>query len=462
MIEGRFTWIFATPNQAAIVCSMLAALGLWSWSIAVRDPIGRHRVLRLTLAVASAGATLTAIFLLAASQSRAGWLGYGAACFVLWIWRITDSWAAGGSLLLLAAAILLSHDGSERIVTVFDGTASGGRIDAWRSALCLISDYPWSGLGDGFPEVFRLWYLPDTLDNRFFTALNDTLTFAGWFGLPALAVVVAALAWLFLAAWDLRMTRGAPLLALGIAFMAVHLVMGQFQSHQWWPLPRWTGALSLAVVGVGIALALRSSRPASLWRADVAVAMATGTIAALMLLGLALISAGDSQIRTYISATGLRVAANRHDGWRGNVIIFADDEGEKRRISHGLALGLLRQDYHVAIVQDGQACVGSILNQHSDLRPSMVIGCRDSCVQAYATEDPVPIVVVEPTVLPPPSWTSGFLLVTTARNTPFAVGLAEIETLMAGNDHIACRYFETMNDEVVARAITAWAGSLTR
>ena len=223
-----------TPNIAAAELAVLSltALVCLSW-LQARSNRGWGCRLSIILCAMFACGSLTGI---AATGSRAGSLAFvcaAAACAALgglrWRWFLLS---AGG-----LAALVLALPHAARFAPLAGDGSIDARFTVWRATLAMIADHPWSGIGlSEIPMAFDCWYMPADKRSHFVTALNEPLTMAAAWGVPALALATAALAAVIAA--GVRAARaGSRLGALGVALLVVLVVAGQFQSHvfmDWW------------------------------------------------------------------------------------------------------------------------------------------------------------------------------------------------------------------------------------
>ena len=193
---------FGQPNPLAAYLELSLPILI---AISIVPLMNRRRLLLppLTLAISTlavAAGTLTMVL----TQSRGGWLGFGAAGIVLLLGfpaRARTAVVGGGAVCLalgialgpgtvLADRLLSTLDGAAARVNVTPETWSNAERRAhWGAALNMVRAFPWTGVGaGGFDNAYREY----TSDWRFRVsrghAHNGYLHMAaqaGWFGLIA-------------------------------------------------------------------------------------------------------------------------------------------------------------------------------------------------------------------------------------------------------------------------------------
>lgn len=286
---------------------------------------------------------IPAMVLSVATQSRAGLLATVAGMAVLG-WRYVVPWRLAGIWLVLYVVIAVITGGQ-----VLDRVAEGVRGDAsmasrwtlWRSALALISDQPWQGVGVwNVALVLDAWYLPESLRGRFGTALNDCLTIAAGWGVVVTAGLVAVLSNLIIPACSRSGPRDAWFTLAGAVAMA-HVVAGVFQFHPWWAWWWWTAIPTLLF----LVWKAWCHRRHQIWRRS---AWYSGGGAVLLVITMLVVGrwcATDMRYQTRATSMGVSVGHIRGSEPWGVVWYRATSEGQQRwlrrhRVAHLAAAGL--------------------------------------------------------------------------------------------------------------------------
>lgn len=317
----RWSGFLPTPNMAALEVASLALVVLWAivW-LRTRCAPGRVQLIAASAGVLLVGAALVGI---AATGSRAGSLAFVAGLAVLACSRLL-SWRWMAAILAALVVLLVAMPHAARFAPLAGDGSIHGRFNVWQAAMAVIADHPWRGVGlYELPQVLDCWYLPAQSKGRVITVLNEPLTIAVAWGLPAMALAMGMLAWL---AWSLirAAAAGRSLAGLGLALLAAHLVSGQFQGHlfmEWW----WARASWLMVLAIALAGCWRHLRWSDTWR----IAAPAGAA----VLGLVLLLAhlwGDAAWRTH-RLDGQLLAEPRHRESTGLTIAVTALGVERRR-----------------------------------------------------------------------------------------------------------------------------------
>ncbi len=245
----RWSGPFPTPNIAgmelAAAVVVLAVLMVPHWR--------GGRIRRIAALALGITATVLAVLLIC-TGSRAGVLAMDVALAAAVIMRsVPLPIAAAIALAVTLGGLASPHAG--RFTHPFD-TSTAERIGVWRGGLALIADHPLTGVGPGaIPQSVALWYRTDAPTPEVDTFLNDPISIAAAWGLPALAVADALLCLVLLVGMQ-RARDGQAIAALGVVVLLTHLVAGLFQAHLyagWWLIrTMWVVGILSAVGGPGV------------------------------------------------------------------------------------------------------------------------------------------------------------------------------------------------------------------
>lgn len=268
MFDERWCGPFATPNQAALELAAAAAISLVLLQCSLEVKLRWSSLWRLVPFVS----VVILEILLIATRSRAGWLAFGVMTLTLIVWRALGRRVAIAAVGALIVGVLLVPESSARANLAISDAVYGERPTLWAACLALIWDHSWSGVGPQFTAVYSDWYLPATWQTRFATALNDPLTFAAWFGLPAFGILMLLIFFLLGLGWA---HRGDRIVAACVGVMVVHVVAGLFQAHLWTAVPLITYVATMATLGCRLfTLRHRVASGRSYYKAIGAVAVA--------------------------------------------------------------------------------------------------------------------------------------------------------------------------------------------
>ncbi len=243
----RWAGPFPTPNvagmelAAALVICALLTVHLW--------PGNRQVSFRSASAIACGLAGVFAAYLLICTGSRAGVVAAISAALVMVALRMLSPGVGLGIALTLLVSVCFSPN-ADRFEHPMDVSMSV-RIAVWQSGLALIVDHPWGGVGlNDLREVVNIWYHTGSSQTDFGTFLNDPITIAGVWGLPALAAFSLCLA-TALVIGILRTRQGNLLAAIGVILMVTHCIASQFQAHLF---SGWRPAYLVWIIGAGLAV----------------------------------------------------------------------------------------------------------------------------------------------------------------------------------------------------------------
>lgn len=243
----RWQGIFLSPNQAALVMA-LVGIGLCGIISATAT---RNRLTGTIWTKSAFGlATLLlvgSLVCLAATQSRAGCLAFAVSVVVCILWGSLSVRTGGFALLLLALSVALWPGTVGRASTALSDAVYGERPTLSCAALAMIHDYFWLGCGERFEELYNHWYLPDSLEGRYKTALTDFLTAAATFGAPVAVFLASIVAFLVVISWSLRSNKVCGIL---VGMISVHLICGLFQAHLFSLIPLITFTATVITLAI--------------------------------------------------------------------------------------------------------------------------------------------------------------------------------------------------------------------
>ncbi len=174
---GRVSGVYYSPNHLALYLERLVpvAVGL-AW-----------RADRRRLAWGGVGILLLVLYL---TGSRGAWLLGVPAAWLVMGWTLRPGWR--GRLIGIGLCLLLAWSGiaAGRGLNAWEQEI---RVPVWRSALALIADHPWSGVGlDGFQFAYPRYLRAEAWSEPLlYHPHNMWLDAAARLGLPGLAVFVA-------------------------------------------------------------------------------------------------------------------------------------------------------------------------------------------------------------------------------------------------------------------------------
>jgi O-antigen ligase len=231
---------FGQPNPMAAYIEFTVPLLLALALVGLRGEYRRRIGASLWLGMGIA--TAMGLGILAFTQSRGGWIGFGAAMVVvLWVVPLRLRLLAVGAGVVLAGLVLLTPPGQSQterfrqsvdlnapITTALVDAASTGREGLWGAAIGMVEDEPLTGMGAGeFDYHFRQyttdWHQRIPLGQ----AHNGYLQMAAQAGIPGLATFTG---WLLAMIGSLlvavRVTRDPLLRALSLGALAVVMAFG--------------------------------------------------------------------------------------------------------------------------------------------------------------------------------------------------------------------------------------------
>jgi O-antigen ligase len=280
--SGRAGGPFGQPAYLGAACLLFGPL-----AVAVALDRGDTRAWRVAGAFGAGGA----LFALAASQTRAAWVGAVVAAVAIAVQQRrvlrahrTHVIRAALALTALALAIAIVTPLGARAVSTFDihhGTSSS-RFSEWRVATRTIADHPLLGVG---PEGYRVVF-PQEVDAAYVHKYGDAVypdrahngvldvTLDG--GLFAGALYVALLAFALRHAWRALRARDPVVVVIGAAVIA-YIVQQQFL----FPLAE-LDPIFWIIVGVLVVRTPSAARPATLRARWLAVPIVIATAAALL------------------------------------------------------------------------------------------------------------------------------------------------------------------------------------
>lgn len=252
----RWDGPFGTPNlagmaMAAVALAAVVALG-WCWQTCSRR---RWLVLLPLVVLSGAGVGVWS------SGSRAAWLAVAVGLVILAV-LCRISWMPAAGLGLAGLATVAMSPSTIRWDRLLGGEDPSvqDRHALWTATCQALRDQPWCGLGRASMDVaLSDAYLPPAQQNRFSGCLNDLLTVALAWGLPA-AVLAAAIAGGLIGGGLVRpnsvplsMSRrsGDLLAAMAAAGLMALVVCGQFQHHLGYAEVRWAAVALVAAVITG-------------------------------------------------------------------------------------------------------------------------------------------------------------------------------------------------------------------
>ena len=158
---------------------LLVALGMGDWLNKTKK---YYAYIFYTLAVFSAVA-------IAFTYSRSGMLAVFAA-LLAYYFTVKKKSACLFIALLLLLSLAVVPKGGNRLASIANiGEASiANRLHLWKGAAGMIHLRPFGGWqrGRSTGKLYEQWYMPDEINERYWTMINDSLTIATRYGLPIL------------------------------------------------------------------------------------------------------------------------------------------------------------------------------------------------------------------------------------------------------------------------------------
>jgi hypothetical protein len=324
----RWSGPFGTPNVAGTELAAVIILCMIIASVILERCQRLHRV---ALAMPFFLMAFIAIIFLADTGSRAGTLASIVALILLLYTKSIHRYIATGAT---CAILAITSAGPEFIrfispIGAMHDSSISDRVELWKGVICLIWDHPLTGIGhSNFIPTIDRWYVPLRLRGIFSTALNEPLTLAALWGLPALSAVSGFLIYLFV--MGIRHAKdGSVIAAIGLSWMVIHLISGQFQGHifAWWSERiGWSSAIILTLLSG----ARRGwmFRPACRW-------LWASVIPSLIILSLGC-SINQLPWKTKFIA-GEIVAMPRNSASRGMVIVYGPNEAPKAMLDRWIS-----------------------------------------------------------------------------------------------------------------------------
>jgi hypothetical protein len=358
---------------------------------------GRFRIGLFIIVFATLGAFILGALI--ATQSRAAWLALIMALCVARTWG-GWSWVLVSLNLMALGLGIASWPGSIGRIELLASEASGGeRLVLWTGALGSIRDHWWYGVGSALPAILDEWYLPPHLTGRFITALNDSLTCAAMWGIPAFGVGISALGSIIAASW---LTRGSYFATIGMAIIAAHLTAGQFQAHLFSSITLIPMIIGLIFVLIGI-FVNRHSSSRLLRRACVMGCCAGLVLMGAMLAASVFLTAGlPCTLRSMGNLTVIQSRVIRQSP--GMALFVCDDAIEKKRIHRDLISNLISSGWQIVLSEDGDVQAACTRCAAKGLHPLVVVSWHQAAVQLWNASRlgiiPWPAVAWDPQGLP--------------------------------------------------------------
>lgn len=407
-MANRFSAFFDTPNQAALELSAAYIVVTIAFTVVWRrvglgtSSNGLHRTMAVWTALmvlCSAGILL--LIGVCLTQSRAGWLALAVGLLAAWWWRGVTLSVVLTSLGILLLLVTGSDGATARATMAFDDAIHGERPLLAGSAAMIAWDYPWWGCGEHFKEILNRWYLPEPLEGRFETCLNDALTLAAKYGLPVLLLSGAMLGSLFSMAVRLR---GNPWAAGLIGVLVVHLVAGQFQAHHFTP---WHQVTATLVIVSLLAVLFWQRGNLCLYRRPQFSQMLVGagigaSTTALLFIAVVVLSWSHFDVSTSIRA-GVVVAQKRGTEPSSFAIMVWEKKADERFLRRGLLASAMNSGY--AGLQSPLEDVAKNVQSVGDSRPILLIGVAESAeklVRAWVPKPNIHLCAIDPTADAPP------------------------------------------------------------